>query len=291
MDAGPSRPRERIKALLAQGLESLRQAHIESPELDAELLLAQAAGVARSRLLTGSFSLNDHIVDRFGSYIARRAAREPVAYIIGHREFYGLDFEVSPAVLIPRPETEVLVEAALSLVSGGAKALVLDLGTGSGAIAVAMAVNAGARVIATDISAAALMLARRNAGRHGCRNRVDSVCGDGFAPLSCSHVKFDLILSNPPYVRDHDIARLEPEVAQYEPRAALRGGTDGLDFYRRIAAEAAPYLKPGGGVMLEVGAGQAEEVARIFAAARWRVVQTLPDLGGHQRVVHLRREF
>jgi|SRR5579875_3766637 release factor glutamine methyltransferase len=281
--------RQRAVRLLAEAAAALRQSGVESPELDAELLLAAAAGVERSKLLTGSLTLDDRCVSRFRQFLARRAAREPVAYIVGHKEFYGLDFEVNRDVLIPRPETELVVETALKLLRGKPRARVLDLATGSGAIAIAIAVNApDAAVTATDISAPALEVAKRNARRHGCAQRSRFLVGDCFAALPCSHQKYDLVLSNPPYVRDEEMARLAPEVACYEPQAALRGGKDGLDFYRRIAAQLPSHLAAGGELVVEVGAGQAAEVTRVLQAGGCRMVQTLRDLAGHERVVRAR---
>jgi release factor glutamine methyltransferase len=283
-------PREQAKSLLAEASVTLTEAGIDSAALDAELLLAAAAGVDRTRLLTGSLPLCRECVSRFEQLIARRAAREPIAYILGHKEFYGLDFAVNRSVLIPRPETELLVDTALKMLRERPPSRVLDLGTGSGAIAVAIAANASeAEVTATDISAPALELARRNARRHGCELRIKFYTGDLFAALPCSHQKYDLILSTPPYVRVDEIARLEPEVARHEPQIALLGGKDGLDFYRRLAAEIASHLRPEGEVMVEVGAGQAAEVARLLEAGGCRALETLRDLAGHKRVVRARR--
>jgi release factor glutamine methyltransferase len=288
----PDRPnvRKLAASLLAEASERLRQAAVEDPALDAELLLAAAAGVDRTRLLTGSFALDDQCIGRFRHLVARRAAREPLAYIVRHKEFFGLDFEVSPEVLIPRPETELMVEAALAVLRGKPRSAVLDLGTGSGAIAVAIAVNAPhVHVTATDIASGALKTARQNAARLGCSARIEFLLGDCFAGLSCSHPKFDLIVSNPPYVRDGEMADLQPEVALYEPEIALRGGKDGLDFYRRIAAEAASYLVSGGELIVEAGAGQAADVADILESGGCRAVEVILDLGGHQRVVRARK--
>lgn len=289
MEPGRSGIREKAKSLLAEAAQALRQAGVEDPQLDAELLLAAAAGVDRSRLLTGSFTLDDGCVRRFRQFIVRRAAREPLAYIVGCKEFYGLEFEVTPDVLIPRPETELLVDAALKVVRDKPRAQMLDLCTGSGAIAIAIAVNAAdVQVVATDISAPALAVARHNARRHGCAQRIEFALGDVFAALPCSHPKFDLIVSNPPYVSDNEMVRLQPEVARYEPQTALRGGKDGLDFYWRIAAEVGSHLRVGGEVLLEVGAGQAADVARLLDRGGCRLVESLRDLAGHERVVRAR---
>jgi len=278
-----------LRNLLAEAAQALRQAGVESAALDAELLLAAAAGVDRARLLSGSVRLDSKPVRRFQRMVARRAAREPLAYILGHKEFYGLDFEVSRDVLIPRPETELVVETALEVLHQQPDARVLDLGTGSGAIAIALAVNApAARIAAVDICSAALQLARRNARRHGCEARIEFFLGDLFAALPCSHQKYDLIVSNPPYVREDEMAALQPELARYEPHLALIGGQDGLDFFRRIAAGTASHLNTGGEVIVELGAGQEADVVRIMQAAGLHIVQLLRDLAGHHRVLHAR---
>jgi release factor glutamine methyltransferase len=192
-------------------------------------------------------------------------------------------------VLIPRPETELLVATALQAIAAKPRAAVLDIGTGSGAIAIAIAVNVpGARVAATDVSMAALAVARRNAESLGCAGRLEFTLGDCFARLTCSHPKFDLIVSNPPYIPAHELARLEPEVARFEPGVALAGGKDGLEFYRRIAREVGSYLGGGGEVIVEVGAGQAGQVANLLSAGGCRVLEVLRDLSGHERVVRAR---
>ncbi len=278
--------RNRKRILLARAAQTLAQAGVERPAAESELLLGAALGVDRARLLTGSFCFDDRSIARFDEFIARRAAREPLAYIIGHKEFYSSEFEVNRDVLIPRPETELLVATALALLRERPHASVLDIGTGSGAIAITIALGApGARVVATDISAAALAVARRNAERLGCAGRVEFAAGDCFAALTCSHPKFDLIVSNPPYIPADELTRLEPEVARFEPEVALMGGKDGLEFYRRIAREVGSYLIGGGEVMVEVGAGQAGEVANLLGESGCRVREVLRDLSGHERVV------
>jgi release factor glutamine methyltransferase len=289
MEARRDRVRRRTLLLLAHAIQTLEQAGVERPALDADVLFTAAAGIDRSKLFTGSFSLNDRAIQRLRKFVARRAAREPLAYIVGHKEFYGLEFEVNPAVLIPRPETEFLVEAALNVLGDKPRAGVLDLGTGSGAIAISIALGApDAAITTTDISAAALEVARRNANRHGCMHQIEFLLGDCWAALSCSHPKFDLIVSNPPYVRDDEMGGLQPEVGRYEPEIALRGGKDGLDFYRRIAAEVGSHLISGGEIIVEVGAGQAADVARILEDGGCRTVEPLRDLAGHERVVRAR---
>lgn len=268
--------------ILEAASEILRHAGIGDARLDAEVMLAEACGVSRAEVLARRAAPNDAL-ERFRAMVSRRAAREPIAYIIGHKEFFSLDFELTPAVLIPRPETETLVEAALGFVAARAAANVLDIGTGSGAIAVAIAFNAPyASVIATDISNAALQLARRNAMRHRCADRINFVQADLFPSAT---PKFDLIVSNPPYIPSASIAALDPEIARHEPRGALNAGPDGLAFYRRIAAGARQHLVDDGVVMVEVGAGQAGEVAGLFRRAQFGKIDTVRDLAGIDRVV------
>lgn len=281
--------RERARTMLADAVAVLTKARVDSPALDAGVLLASVLGVDRIKLYSGSFLIDDHAIIRYRECIARRAAREPLAYIVGRKEFYALEFEVNRHVLIPRPETELVVETALAAVRTKPFGKVLDLATGSGAIAIAIAVNAaGVSVTATDISTSALEVARRNAQRHRCERRVDFVPGDCFAVLPCSHHKFDLIVSNPPYIAEGELAHLEPEVARYEPGTALLGGRDGLDFYRRIGREAGAHLAVGGDVIVEVGAGQAAAVTRLLQQGGCRPVEVVRDLSGHERVVHAR---
>ncbi len=281
--------RNRKRLLLARAAQTLEQAGVERPAAESELLLAAALGIDRARLLTGAFSFDDRSIARFEKFIAQRASRAPVAYILGYKEFYSLEFEVNRDVLIPRPETELLVAAALEVLGEKPRASVLDIGTGSGAIAIAIALGApGAHVMATDISAAALAVARRNAERLGCAGRSEFAAGDCFAALTCSHPKFDLIVSNPPYIPAAELARLEPEVARFEPERALLGGQDGLEFYRRIAREVGSHLIGGGEVIVEVGAGQAGQVANLLSHGGCCVREALRDLSGHERVVRAR---
>jgi release factor glutamine methyltransferase len=201
-------------------------------------------------------------------------------------EFFSLDFEVTPAVLIPRPETETLVEAALAFLASRKRARVLDIGTGSGAIAIAIVANAPeARMVATDISNAALEVARRNAIRHRCDARIDFVAGDLFPD---SHSRFDLIVSNPPYIADADFHALAPEIRIYEPRQALVGGGDGLEFYRCIAAGCRSQLVREGAVIMEIGAGQAQTVKALFRSAGFSKIDSIRDLARIERVIRAR---
>ena len=236
---------------------------------------------------------------RFDGYLVRRQAREPVAYILGRRAFRAIELEVTPAVLIPRPETETLVDVALEALaavpgSGDATAgpyepLALDVGTGSGCIALALvAENPFVRLVATDVSEAAVKVARRNAARLGLGGRVDIRVGDLLDDLP-ARLRFDVIVSNPPYIPEAEYRALEPNVREYEPRLALHGGDDGLDLVRRLIPAAAARLRPGGVVAVEVGAGQAAAVGALCAAAgAFAPAQERADLAGISRVVWAR---
>ncbi|WP_333648931.1 peptide chain release factor N(5)-glutamine methyltransferase [Candidatus Binatus sp.] len=267
---------------------------IESARLDAELLMAAAAGVTRETVITGSIDLSPATLSNFETMIGRREKREPVAYLLGRKEFYSLDFEVNPAVLIPRPESEIVVAAALGFIAGAPDARVLDIGTGSGAIATAIAVNAArVRVTAVDISADAIAVASRNAQHHRVEDRVTFRRADCFEILDGGPAlgSFEVIVSNPPYLDDAEIAALEPDVRGYEPRVALRAGAGGLDILRRIAAGVPQHqhLASDGELIVEVGAGQAAAVAKLVEEAGLRVVSVINDFAGHPRVVRARR--
>ncbi|MFN4144148.1 peptide chain release factor N(5)-glutamine methyltransferase, partial [Aestuariivirga sp.] len=224
-------------------------------------------------------------VQRFRGYVERRAGREPVSRILGEREFYGRPFRVTPDVLDPRPDTETLVDGALRLVPANAR--LLDLGTGSGAIIVTLlAERPDASGVATDISPAALAVARENAERNGVLPRLDFAQGSWFGPVSG---RFDLILSNPPYIPAAEIPRLSPDVRNFDPVLALVGGNDGLTPYRELAAGASAHLVENGRVLVEIGAGQADQVEAIFVAAGLRPAGRYQDLGGHVRCLGFRR--
>jgi len=269
----------------------LATAGVESSRLDAELLLAAAAGVTREAAITGSIDLSSEILKKFDALIARREKREPVAYILGHKEFYSLEFEVTPAVLIPRPETEFVVGAALERIAGKDNARVLDIGTGSGAIAIAIAVNAPrAQVTTVDISADALAVASRNVQRHRVEDRVTLRRGDCFHILDGGAAlgTFDAIVSNPPYLDDAEIAALEPDVHRFEPRIALNGGAGGLDVIQRIAIDARAHLETDGELIMEMGAGHAGDVVRLIVRAGLKVVDVINDFAGQMRVARAR---
>ncbi len=271
----------------------LAVAGIESSRLDAEVLMAEAAGVPREAVITGSIALSPETLNKFDAMIAQREKREPVAYIVGHKEFYSFDFEVTPAVLIPRPETEFVVGAALQYVKAKPDARVLDIGTGSGAIAIAIAVNAPhAQVTVADISADALEVASRNVRRHRVEDRLMLRLADCFDVLDGgpSLGKFDVIVSNPPYLDDAEIAALEPDVRGFEPRVALSAGAGGLDILYRIAAGAPGHLARDGELIVEVGMQQAPLVVKLFQDAGMSVAAVINDFAGYPRVVRARRE-
>lgn len=270
-----------IGYLISEGTQRLQEAGVDTPRLDAEILLADVLGVSRAYLFAHpEKEVTERARQEWHQRLERRRAREPLAYILGRAEFYGLEFTVTPDVLIPRPETEVLVEAVLSV----HPVRVADIGTGSGCIAVAVAVKLPeVQVWATDISESALRIARENAERHGVARRVKLVQGDLLQPLV--GMRFDVIASNPPYVAESERLSLQPEVREWEPAHALFAGDDPLQFHRRMAAEAHFHLHEGGWLMLEVGMGQAESVAFLLQEAGYRQVRILNDLAGIGRVV------
>jgi release factor glutamine methyltransferase len=278
-------------AALAAATGRLARAAIESARLDAELLMAAAAHSSRAAVIIGAAQIDATVLERFERMVARREAREPLAYIVGRREFFSLEFEVCPGVLVPRLETETLVETALDFLNGRLSATILDIGTGSGAIAIAIAKNApAARIVALDIFKVSLEVAAGNARRHRCADRITFLYGDCFAALDIVQYgsPFDLIVSNPPYIAEAEFATLAPEVRDFEPRIALAGGRDGMDFYRRIAAGLSRWLRRDGEVILEVGAGQADAVEAMLRAAGFMASGRMRDLSGLERVVRAR---
>ncbi len=278
-----------LAAAVKDAVAQLTAVGIDSARLDAEMLMAETLRVERSRLFFHRDGmLDDASLARFRSLVMRRANGEPVSYIVGRREFWSLDFIVTRAVLTPRPETELLVETAIKLLAAKSAPRILDLGAGSGAIAVALAKEIpSAEIVAADISKDALEIALANARRHGVEKRTSFVAGDLFEAVA--EMKFDAIVSNPPYIREADIAALPRDVRNFEPLVALDGGADGLDFYRRIAREAPDYLNAGGFVAVEIGARMGEEVAPLFAEAGFDDVRIEKDLAGLERVLSARR--
>lgn len=222
----------------------------------------------------------------FDACVRRRTNREPLQYITGRQEFWGLEFEVTQDVLIPRPETEILVEAAVAMLSKFDSPRFCEVGVGSGCISVSMLHSIkGATAVATDVSTPSLQVARRNAKKHGVDTRIDIIEADLFDSLD---ERFDVIVSNPPYVPESEIADLQPEVRDYEPRRALTGGADGLDVVRRIATESPRRLRACGVLFIEIGYDQAERVANLFDKSVWGEIEFLRDLQSIERVVRAR---
>ena len=279
-----------VREALAWATPVLSSARVPSPRLDAEVLLAHVVGWRRARLYAApEFELAEPQQEVFQAAVERRRRREPVPYIVGHREFYGLDFCVDRRVLIPRPETELLVERALEWakrVADQQQLALADIGTGSGTVATCLAVGlVGATIYATDSSAEALQVAAANVARHGVCDRVHLLLGDLLEPVpGCVH----LIVANLPYVPSGLLASLDPDVAEYEPLAALDGGADGLAHIGRLLSGAKKWLRPRGAVLLEIGAGQGQQVlemaAQYFPAARAELFQ---DYAGLDRIVRI----
>lgn len=262
---------------------------VETGRLDAEHLLAHVLGVDRLQLyLEFERPLTPPELDGYRPLLKRRAGREPLQYILGAQPFRELELAVDPSVLIPRPETEALVGHVLewAMASERADVRALDVGTGSGAIALSLALEGPfASVVATDVDEAALEVARRNCAAAGLDDLVELRCGQSFEPLD-DEERFDVIVSNPPYVAESDAASLQIEVREWEPARALFGGPDGLDVLRNLGSGAFEHLRPGGLLALEVGLGQAEAVAEILGALdAYGDVRTLRDYAGKERFV------
>lgn len=273
---------------IQRSADFLARKGVDSPRLQAELLLAHLLRLPRMQLyLRFEQPLDVAQIDALRELMRRRGQREPLQHIIGATSFCGLDLAVSPCVLIPRPETEMLAEQAwqwLSAHPSGSPA-VLDFGTGSGCIALAIASKCPAALVtALDVSPEALAMARANAARHGLESRIRFVEGNGFAAVPEGDT-FDLIVSNPPYIPTAEIQGLQPEVRDHDPRLALDGGVDGLDFYRRLAAESAARLKPGGRLMAELGDDQSEAVRGLFLSQKWVVENVREDYNRTPRIL------
>ena len=287
-----------VAEALQAATTALREAGLETPRLDAEVLLAHAWGVDRTYLLARlQEPLSAEVQQRFAQLVERRLQHEPVAYLTGHKEFFGLDFVVDRRVLIPRPETEHLVERAIALTqeisspsSASDRLYIADVGTGCGCIAIALAVHLPqACIYATDVSAAALEVAWENVRRHRVEQRVHLLRGDLLSPIP-PEVQLNLIVANLPYVAKAELQALPITVREYEPLAtALNGGPDGLSLIRRLLAQAPQYLRPGGVVLLEIGATQGAAVVELARHAFPEAeVHILPDLTKRERVVELR---
>jgi release factor glutamine methyltransferase len=273
---------------LRKATRTLEAAGIDTPKLDARLLMQQALGVSHASLIASAHEeITPSHLHAFNALITRRAAREPVSRILGTREFHGLNFTLAPDTLDPRADTETLVTAALTLARGQENIRILDLGTGSGAIIVSLLhALPSAHGTATDVAQGALDAARTNAVMNGVAERLELVRSDWFAQI---RGKFDLIVSNPPYIPDRQVETLSPEVRLHDPHLALKGGPDGLAAYRAIIQAAPAHLKPGGHILFEIGQGQERDVAALLAAAGFTEPATIPmeqaDLSGIIRVI------
>lgn len=299
-----------VRAALKEAIARLGAANVPSHTLAAELLLMHVLGRDRAWLYAHPEErLTRGAANEFFALVARRAAGEPTQYLTGKQEFWGLEFEVTPAVLIPRPETEYVVEVALERLrarrpragvqSADAPLRIADIGTGSGCLAIALARELqGAEIFATDISPAALEVAGRNAVRHDVAGRIHFLCGSLLAPLAAASALagkppsfFDLIVSNPPYVARRDAHDLPREVREHEPHAALFGGATGPEIYSELVRQAAPYLRRGGSIVLELGYDSAPAVREIFERdLRWTNVAIALDLAGIERVLAADRD-
>jgi release factor glutamine methyltransferase len=275
-----------MRALYLRGIRGLKS--VPRPEFDARVLLLYAVRAAVETFYSHpEMRLSAGDADRFLRLVRRRSEGVPLAYLTGRKEFWSLEFRVGPGVLIPRPETEILVEKAVGLAAEGGRSI-LDLGTGSGNVAVALARELPrASVTATDISIRGLRIAAANAALNGCPG-IRFVHSDLFSAFGRARPLFDLIVSNPPYVGRAEWARLPAEVRDHEPRRALVGGVRGTEFTEKLVREARRFLKPGGRLVLEIGAGREETVRAMFGAG-WDAMEVVPDLAGIPRVIAVRK--
>jgi release factor glutamine methyltransferase len=284
-----------IAEAILQGTDTLRKAGVTEARREAGSLAAHVLRRDRSFILSHPNDVvNQDQLEVFRRCIDLRAKGEPLQYITGVQEFFGLDFEVTSDVLIPRPETELLVETALKLTAASDVApLICDVGTGSGCIAISLLHELPeARAVAIDVSPAAISVAQRNAARHCVTERIDFILGDCFAGLvqgNSRRPSFDLIVSNPPYVSETALAGLQREVRDFEPRSALAAGADGLSIIRRLLLEAGNFLKNGGHFLFEIGFDQSATVEQLIDRQHWSLVEILKDLQGIPRIVVLQR--
>lgn len=284
--------------LLNWSTNRLKDHRIENPRLNAELLLARSLNLSREGLYRNLHGqLKEKERETLEKMIQRRISGEPLQYILEKQEFWSIDLKVDSRVLIPRPETEVLVEQSLLILSENSLRgvpSILEIGTGSGAIAIALAKEVkNIFLIATDISRDALVLAKENAKSAGIQDQIKFVNGDLFGPLHPSKERkpFDLILSNPPYIIRHEIGSLAKEVRDYEPTIALDGGEDGLEFYRHLISQAPFYLREGGWLLLEIGQDQREMVSKLIEEeGTFLKSECVPDLSGFERVVKAQKK-
>lgn len=281
-----------IAETLKLASERLRAASVPNDVLDAQTLLAEALSKDRTYLIVNfNEQLGEDLLTTYFALIERRSAGEPLQYITGHQQFFGLEFEVTPDVLIPRPETELIVEETIRLVEEQKldAPVIVDVGTGSGCIAVTLARELeNAKIFACDISTAALNVARRNAARHELQDRIEFIESDLLAAFPQTAFA-DFILSNPPYIAAHELPTLQREVREWEPHTALTDHGDGLSFYRRLLADAPACLKPKGYLICELGFGQSAAVLAMAASLGWNETRLLDDLQGIPRTITLRR--
>jgi release factor glutamine methyltransferase len=280
-----------IQGCLEEAVNVLRKAGIVSPRLDAEVLLCHILHADRTQLLMrGHTLLTDQQLQCFRQWVARRELNEPVAYIVGEKEFWSLSFYVNRHVLIPRPETEILVEEVLRIlpVINHRPARILEIGVGSGAISVALAVSQGnMQMVATDISSEAIAVARRNAAKAGVAEKIKFRVGSLFADL---YGVFDVIVSNPPYISEEEFLSLPDDVRKFEPSEALLGGAEGISLHREIIAGALPYLAAGGYLAMEIGAGQRRRLEQLLGeTGSYANISCRQDYAGFDRVILARR--
>lgn len=279
--------------LYQSGVSRLRQADIEDAEIEASLLLGHLLNLSRARVFLHDEQLPDSVMQDFEQHLSRRLTREPLAYILGEQEFWSLPFYVNNDVLIPRPETELLLEIVLQVLKGGEQELsgrVLDMGTGSGVIPIVLALELPrAFVCSLDISYAAQAVARKNAARHNVLDRVSFISSDWLAGIRRRPL-FDLVVTNPPYVARESLAGLQPEVSLFEPRLALDGGHGGGEVIARFAGGVAAVLKPGGRFFMEIGADQSLFVMDLFSSfSAFDELTVYEDYAGLPRIFHARR--
>ena len=289
-----------IAQALVDAAQILRQAAIPNDRMEAASLLGHVLGRSRTYLLAhAEEALTGAQVRALRAAVTRRAKHEPFAYIVGHKEFFSLDFAVTPAVLIPRPETEILVEAALEILrrdfpatdENAVAPVICDVGTGSGCIAVSLLVeDKRTRAIALDTSPVALAVAQNNAARHLVSDRCEFIESDLFNALDKGRQKFDMLVSNPPYIAAAEMPTLQPDVREHEPHAALTDNADGLEIIRRLLHDAPPFLKPNGYLLMEIGYDQHEAVWKLSAQNGWTHIATLNDLQHIPRCVIMRKE-
>jgi release factor glutamine methyltransferase len=274
-------PDNQIKSLLQYGINQLKKNHPLTAHLEAKLLLAKTLGLDTHQLMIRDIEdASPEQQQQYYQFIHRRQNKEPIAYLINQKEFFSIDFFVSPDVLIPRPETEHLVEWAIKSIPQNST--VLDLGCGSGCIAISIALNRpDLTIVASDISKAAIEIALGNAATHSVDNKIEFIVSDLFDQLASN--RFDIILSNPPYIASQDYANLMEEVRLYEPEIALKAGAFGLDFYKRLAAQSSYYLHPAGKVAVEIGVNQEKEVQKIFSDNGFKICQIIKDFSNRER--------